>query len=145
VVDIAPIDPRDWIRCRNRLAAHGTDAIIAKPLGGKYPTNARLRAWQFDRSIAGFRQKIAYMRYQDEGRLNMRNSARLQYAFRLARNMYLNVADHSFAGTSSSLTATEYNFQREKRCHANAGNGNRSELSRTSVLLRLTRHRSAKN
>ena len=66
-------------------------------------------------------------------------------AFLLAQNMYLKVADHSFGGTSSSPTATEYNFQREKRCHANAGNGNRSELSRTSVLLRLTRHRSAKN
>ena len=52
----------------------------------------------------------------------MRDFARLPMRFPLGSKYVLEVADHSFGGTSSSPTATEYNFQREKRCHANAGN-----------------------
>jgi hypothetical protein len=74
----------------------------------------------------------------------MRSSACLPMRFPVG-SKYTKAADHTFGGTLSSPTAAEYNFQREKRCSACAGNGNRSVLSRTSVLLRLTRHRPAKS
>jgi len=67
-----------------------------------------------------------------KGRLNMRNSARLPIRFPVGSKYVLKSHGPSFGGTSSSSNA-------KKRCHASAGNGNRSELFRTSVLLRLAR------